>query len=109
MTKELHIADVTRGSDRCGRLDHSLGDVGADHVALLAHRRGEAQRDEPGAAGDVEHAFAALRRHDVQHQVMRGRELRLPALLIVADRAIPAVALDAALKFRIRRIRLPGR
>ncbi len=109
VTPELDVADAPSAGDARGRLHHPLGDVRPDHAALLADGRGEAQADQPGAAGDIEHPLAGLRRHHVEHQVMRGRKLRLPALLVGADRAIPAVALDAPLKFRIHPVRLPRR
>ena len=64
------------------------------------HRPSAATRkcDQPGAAGDVEHALARPQACHVEHQLMGRRELGLPGVLVGRRRPIPAIALDAALQ-----------
>ena len=95
---EARVRELAQPCAAARRLDHLARDVGADDRAFGADRLRGTEADEPGAAGDVEHALARPQGRHVQHQGMRRLELVAPARLVRHDRAVPAVALDAPLQ-----------
>src|SRR5262245_40969752 len=60
-----------------GPRDHRLGDVDAEHVALLAHELGEPEQGLSGSAADVERALTQARREPVHDTATERFELRV--------------------------------
>ena len=80
---------------------HLLGDVRRLNAAVGSHGLGDTKGDKAGAAREFEHMLTRLQRGQGQQTVLSGLELRRPRRLVVIDRAIPPVALNASLKLRV--------
>ena len=100
----VHPAEVT-GEPACrgrrgNRRHHVFRDVRGRYESARTDGVGGAERDEAGAARDVEHPLAGLERGKRQHQILRGPELLGPVGLVGGRGFVPAVSLDAPLELR---------
>ena len=98
--RERGVADPERIGTALCRVDHRRRNVDTDHPAGGADELGRRERDEAGAAGDVDDALAGTQRDPRQHGGLRRAELRLPEALVGVRRQVPAVALNAPLHAR---------
>ena len=77
---------------------HLLGYVGTGDVALPADRPCRRQRDQPGAARNIEDPLASSKLGHLQQARLRRLELACPESIVVSNGLVPAVALNAPLK-----------
>jgi hypothetical protein len=74
-----------------------LGNIRADHDALRTDQSRGTEGDDPRATRHVKYPFTTPEIGHSEQACLRWSKLLLPVWLIVVDRLIPSIALDAPL------------
>jgi hypothetical protein len=95
------MADLLLNGPPPGSLDHFSRNIYSHQAPGRSRHLGRPKSDQPGSAGDVQDPVAGTNRRKREQTRLGRLELVFPRPLVIIDRAIPSISLNAALQFGV--------